>query len=106
MEGQTKRVPSRASDELACQKKKIMRRVQKKVISTQNFMGNPILGVSGPYDEPLKNAPQKTAKNGHFWVFLTSKLYFMRSERFQNGAGKCSICYCAPVKKSEKNSKN
>ena len=55
----------------------------------------------------VETHPKKNpAKNGYFWVFLTSKSYFMRSERFQNGAGKCSICYCAPVKKSEKNSKN
>ena len=69
-------------------------------------MGNPLPGVWGLYKGAPRNAPKKTAKNGHFWVFLTSKSYFMRSERFQNGAGKSSRCYCAPVKKSEKNSKN
>merc|ERR1712121_338781 len=52
-----------------------------------------------------RSYPPKISWGIHFWVFLTSKLYFMRSERFQNRAGKCSICYCAPVKKSEKKKK-
>ena len=67
-----------------------MRRVQKKVISIQNFMENPILGVSGPYDKPPRNAPQKTAKNGHFWVFLAKIWYLNGGQKFEFIVGDAS----------------
>ena len=53
-------------------------------------MGNPILGVSGPYDEPLRNAPPKTAKNGLFWVFFAKIWYLIGSQKFEFIVGDAS----------------
>ena len=53
-------------------------------------MGNPILGVSGPYDEPPRNAPPKTAKNGLFWVFLGKIGYLIGSQKFEFIVGDAS----------------
>ena len=55
-------------------------------------MGNPILGVLGPYDEPPRNAPQKTAKNDRFWVFLAKIWYSNRSQKFEFIVGDASRC--------------
>ena len=64
-------------------KEKNCLRCPKKVDFVQNCMRNSFFKVSGPYKAAFRNAPKKTAKNGHFWVFLEKISTSMRSQNLK-----------------------
>ena len=67
-----------------------------------------------PYAGPFRNGPQKTPKNGYFWVFLPKIWYLNRGQVFNFIVGDTSRCkrvvkqeswwwgYCGVPKKAQK----
>ena len=48
------------------------------------------MGVSGPYEGAFRNGPQKTVKNGLFWVFFVKIFILMRSQHLKFVGGNSS----------------